>query len=98
MSRACQRYNNATADWLSREVISPREWMLHTDIFGLLTDHFGVPEVDLFATYQNRQVPRFYVRYFHPRAEGLDALTSQWPQGLMYAFPLIPLIPKVLSG
>lgn len=80
-------HDNTIADWLSREVISPGEWTLKTDIFILLTDHLGVPEVDLFLTYENRQVPRFFAGYFHPMAEGLDALTSRWPQDLLYSFP-----------
>lgn len=88
--------DNTQADWLSRELLFLGEWTLHADIFPLLTDHFGVPEVDRFATHQNRQVPRFFARYFHPLVEGLDALTSQWPQGLLYAFPPIPLLPRVL--
>lgn len=90
----CQ--HNTVADWLSRQQIAPGELTLHPDIFTLLTDHFGIPIVDLFATYQNRQLPRFFVRYFHPKAESFDALTSRWPKGLLYAFPPIPLISKVL--
>lgn len=27
--------------------------------------------------------------------EGLDALTFQWPRGLLYAFPLVELMQKV---
>lgn len=70
--------------------------MLNHNVFAILTDRFGNPEVDLFATHQNSQLPRFFTTYHHPQAEGFDALTSHWPQGLLYAFPPIPLLPKVL--
>lgn len=88
--------DNIQADWLSRETISQGDWTLHRTAFNLLISHFGHPEIDLFASHQNRQVPRFYTRYFHPEAEGLDALTSPWPATLLYAFPPIPLLPRVI--
>lgn len=44
----------------------------------------------------NYQVPRYFTRYYHQGAEATDALMSPWPQGLLYVFPPIPLIPKVL--
>lgn len=90
--------DNVQADWLSRETVSPGEWALHPDSFARITDRFVVPIVDLFASHQNRQVPRFFSRYYHPEAEGLDVLTEKWPKGLLYAFPPIPLFPRVLRN
>lgn len=54
--------DNIQVDWLSRETISLGEWALHIDVFSLLTEHFGVLDVDLFATHRNRKVPRFFCR------------------------------------
>lgn len=83
---------NVRADWLSRENLDPEEWRLHSLIFLEITQIFGHPLVDLFATVQNTQLPRFYSRFPNAGAEGCDALRCLWPP----AFPPLPLIPKVI--
>lgn len=40
---------------------------------------FRTPQVDFFTMYKNRQVPRFFAKYLHPEAEGLDSLTACTP-------------------
>nr|XP_056702553.1 UPF0606 protein KIAA1549 homolog [Euleptes europaea] len=87
---------NIQADWLSRQTVDEGEWSLDHDAFQLIISKFGIPQVDLFASDTNAKLPRFYTRYVHQSAEGTDALTSPWPKGLMYAFPSLPIIPKVL--
>lgn len=58
---------------------------------------FGTPSVDLFASGDNHQLPRFFIRFPTPGAEAVDALRSPWPPGLLlYAFPPLPLIPRVI--
>ncbi|XP_070591658.1 uncharacterized protein [Erythrolamprus reginae] len=89
--------SNSTADWLSRATLDPSEWRLHPDLFYQLTQRFGVPLVDLFASSQNTQLPRFFTRFPDPRAEGTNALLSSWPPGLLYAFPPVNLIPRVVE-
>lgn len=88
--------SDSPADWLSRQCIQEGEWSLSKDLFHLIMVHFGIPVVDLFASHSNNQVERFYSRYFHPRVEKMDDLTASWPQGLLYAFPPIPLLPRLL--
>uniref|UniRef100_A0A2D4KIK5 Reverse transcriptase RNase H-like domain-containing protein n=1 Tax=Micrurus paraensis TaxID=1970185 RepID=A0A2D4KIK5_9SAUR len=87
---------NTKADWLSRAVIDQGEWQMHPHIFQEIVHRFGTPQVDLFATPQNSQLPRFYSRYNTPGAEGVNALRGRWPQELLYAFPPLPLIPQVI--
>ncbi|KAE8617332.1 hypothetical protein XENTR_v10009038 [Xenopus tropicalis] len=48
---------NWEADFLSRQVLDPGEWSLKDDIFHEITLKWGIPEVDLMATRQNRKVP-----------------------------------------
>lgn len=67
---------------------------LKCDLFHWITIRLGMPVVDLFALGLNVQVPQFFTQYFHPQEEAMDALTSPWPSGLLYAFPPIPLLPK----
>ncbi|XP_058021197.1 S1 RNA-binding domain-containing protein 1 isoform X2 [Ahaetulla prasina] len=88
--------SNVQADWLSRQVIDQAEWRLHPDLFNDLSRRFGTPLVDMFATRQNTQLPRFFSRFPDPLAEGVDALRSPWPEGLLYAFPPLSIIPRVV--
>nr|XP_056713104.1 RNA-binding protein 33 [Euleptes europaea] len=87
---------NVEADWLSRQQVNEGEWSLDQDSFRLITQKFGLPEVDLFTSSDNSKLPRFFSRFFHPDAERIDALLSPWPRTLLYAFPPLPIIPKVL--
>ena len=47
--------NNTTADEASRNFIDKTEWMLHKTIFIKLTEVFGLPDIDLFASRLNCQ-------------------------------------------
>ncbi|XP_061480325.1 uncharacterized protein LOC133383498 isoform X1 [Rhineura floridana] len=87
---------NVTADWLSRQQVFPGEWKLHPAIFHRLQCRFGALSVDLFASSHNCQLPRYFARYLDSTAEAVDALTTPWPDGLLYAFPPIPLLAKTL--
>ena len=48
---------NVEAGVASREFNSRTEWMLRKDVFRDITHHFYVPEIDLFASRLNHQVP-----------------------------------------
>lgn len=91
------RKSNIQADSLSCHLVDHAEWSLHTQIFTELYLRFRSPVVDLFASHINHQVPCFFSRFPSPGAEAVDALLVPWPQGLiLYAFPPLPLIAKVL--
>ncbi|XP_013907147.1 PREDICTED: uncharacterized protein LOC106537516 [Thamnophis sirtalis] len=49
--------SNREADWLSRQRIDHSEWRLHPDLFQQIVRRFGKPQVDLFATHSNTQLP-----------------------------------------
>ncbi|XP_058037816.1 uncharacterized protein LOC131197588 [Ahaetulla prasina] len=87
---------NVRADALSRQQIDQAEWKLDPALFQKISLRFGLPKVDLFATPSNHQLPRFFARFPSPGAEAVDALRSPWPLELLYAFPPLPLIPKVI--
>ncbi|XP_060547645.1 uncharacterized protein LOC117658602 [Pantherophis guttatus] len=88
--------SNLQADYLSRDRLDPLEWRLSPQLFQEIANRFGMPVVDLFATSQNTHLPRYFTRFPSPGAEGHDALRAQWPEGLLYAFPPIPVIPGVI--
>lgn len=72
------------------------EWHLLPAIFREVTLRFGTPAVDLFASSDKHQTSRFFSRFTSLGAEGMDALQSPWPLGLLYAFPPLAIISKVV--
>lgn len=89
---------NTQADWLSRATVATvaqGEWSLDPDLFREITARLGVPVVDLFATQTNCQTVRFFSWFPEPGMEAVDALLSDWPLGLLYAFP--PSAPDLQS-
>lgn len=92
---------NVRADWLSRTQIDHSEWYLHPAVFHELSHRFGHPILDLFPHPNNTQLPHFFSRFSCPDAEGVDALGIPWPSGLLYAFPplllILRLIRKILA-
>ncbi|KAI2654668.1 enzymatic polyprotein [Labeo rohita] len=57
---------------------------------------FGQAQVDLFATQENAQCPRWF-SLTHPAPLGLDSMVQTWPRLHLYAFPPIALLPGVLE-
>lgn len=88
---------NRAADLLSRSGPCPGEWRLHPEVVANLWAHFGTAKTDLFASKETTHCPSWF-SMSHPRGPlGLDALSHEWPDGLLYAFPPLPLIPHVLN-
>lgn len=54
---------NVQADWLSRQLIDHSEWRLQPLLFQTMVGQFGTPAVDLFASPQNAQLPRFFSHF-----------------------------------
>ena len=88
---------NQLADFLSRQQADPREWSLHPSITDRLFRIWGLPLIDLFASNQNAKLPLFCTRTPEPGSIRTDALQLHWGGWETYAFPPIPLIPKVLT-
>ncbi|XP_077306677.1 ubiquitin-conjugating enzyme E2 U isoform X1 [Lithobates pipiens] len=88
---------NALAKYLSRKSLSNNEWSLSPQIFSLLTETWGTPEIDLAATPLNTKCHRFLSRNPSPSAEGIDCLIHPWNFKLGYIFPPTPLIARFLS-
>lgn len=56
------------------DVASSTEWMLRKGMFRDITHHFFLPEIDLFASRLNHQVPLFVSRLPDARVTAVDAL------------------------
>ena len=90
---------NVEADRLSRagQLLST-EWSLTDTQFLLIRRHMGTPDLDLFASAQNRRVRNFISPVPHPEAWAVDALAHDWPGDLLlYAYPPTALVPHILQ-
>jgi ribonuclease HI len=89
---------NVLADRLSRKgQVLPTEWSLRQDIADLLFNKWGKPQVDLFATWENKKCPLFVSPYPDPRALDCDALNISWEGMVVYAFPPRAILSQVLA-
>ena len=69
---------NVMADSLSRDTPIATEWQLPKDLFQRILSWHGPLEIDMMAAPLNSQLPKFIAPFFHPNAEGTDALTMNW--------------------
>lgn len=88
---------NFDADHMSRNFSDSTEWKLKTEIFDRLCAHFFNPDVDLFASRLNFQLPRFASWSFDPLASFTDAFTFSWSTLQPYIFPPFSLLGRILS-
>ena len=87
---------NKGVDYQSRNVSDSTEWKLSETIFRRISQIWGLPEIDLFASRLNFQVPKFFSWKPDPLASATDAFQQQWPKGLLFAFPPFCLIGRVI--
>ncbi len=86
---------NAIADALSRTAPIQSEWQLNPLIFQSLTRRWFLPQIDLFATADNTQLPLFASPL--PSDELHNGLSINWAQwDKLYAFPPVALLPEFL--
>lgn len=88
--------DNRVADALSRSP-NPGEWTLKQEWANYLFSIYDTPSLDLFATAENRRLPLFCSRFYHPEAWRTDAYSFKWDGLYLYAFPPLSQIRKVLS-
>lgn len=90
------RYNGI-ADRLSRKK-DPPEWHLLPQAIKKIFNHWGIPEIDLFASAESAIVKRYVSRDCKDhRAEFIGAFSRPWNFKLGYVFPPPSLIPRVLN-
>lgn len=87
---------NSVADALSR-VVDYDDWQLDPRVFQVLDQWWGPHTVDRFASYYNRQLPRFNSRFAMPGSEAVDAFTADWGGENNWWCPPICLVPRLLQ-
>ena len=88
--------DNVLADYLSRNRPDPTEWALNPQVCRKLFQLWGRPQVDLFATLANHQLPLWFSRNPDQGAVAVNALSQTWTGWSVYAFPPINLIMRTL--
>ena len=79
---------NAWADALSRGSAHTIDWSLTPACFSSICDWAGTPEIDLFASSTNHQLPQFLSLTEATSAGGPDALKTSWNRWeFIYLFP-----------
>ena len=71
--------------------------MLRKDIFQNVTEIWGEPTIDLFASRLNAQVACYASWRPDPGATYVDAFSISWENQFFYAFPLFSLIARCLQ-
>ena len=69
---------NVDADWASRHFNERTEWTLDKAIFTRIVTKYYTPQVDLFASRLNHQLPLYVSRHPDPGAMEVDAMTLHW--------------------
>lgn len=87
--------DNNKADLLSREINDDIEWKLNERCFQRLCDQFGTPDIDVFASRINHQLPKYFSYHPDSKALAINAFAHKW-DFFAYIFPPFNLIPRVL--
>ncbi len=87
---------NSEADFASRNFNTHTGWKLVPEIFQRISTRYYKPEVDLFASRLNNQLPVYVARYPDPGALATDAFLQDWSRWTVFIHPPIVLIPRIL--
>lgn len=88
--------DNIIADAESRRNHPDIEWELNSDSFTQITNNFGMPDIDLFASRINRKCAKYVSWHRDPDAFAINAFTFNWKNFFFYAFPPVSVILKML--
>ena len=85
---------NIQADWQSRNHRDSSDWKLNPKIFPQIVKIRGIPQIDLFASRLNHQLPKYMSWHPDPGSCAVDSLQHSWRNLYGYAFPPFCLIVK----
>lgn len=68
---------NTFADFYSK-LTDSGDWKLNPSTFKYLSKRWGNCDIDLFASFDNHQLPKYYSLYFTPTCLGVDAFDFDW--------------------
>ena len=88
---------NVETDQQSRQFNERTEWHLREDVFQQITKLWGTPEIDLFASRLNSQLPKYASWKPDPGATHVDAFSFAWTGMFAYLCPPFCLITRCLK-
>ena len=89
---------NTVADYMSRSLSDNTEWQLAPIIFKSIVHTFNfIPELDLFASYLNAQVPCYVSWFPDPNTVAYDTFSLSRENKMFYAFPPFSLVVATLA-
>ena len=89
---------NVESDEESRIFDENIEWSLRDNLFQEITELFGQPSIDLFASRLNNKVNRYVSWKPDPEAEAIDSFKlHSWGNEFFWAFPPFCVISKVIQ-
>ena len=88
--------DNVLADKESRTHKTETEWKLKENWFNWICEQLGKPEIDLFASRINKQLPKYVAWRPDPEALWIDAFIKPWNDLNAYIFPPFSLMTRVL--
>ena len=71
------REQNELADSISK-ITDYDDWSITPQCFEYLNSIWGIHTCDLFASYVNHKINKFYARYWMPGCVGVDAFAFAW--------------------
>ena len=89
--------HNIKAGKFSRKLNNNTEWQLNPKIFIEVTNNFGYPEMDLFATRIDTQLQNYFSWSCKPETKTVDAFLTDWGKQFSKLFPAFSLLGKVTS-
>lgn len=88
--------SNIEADELSRKINDDLEWALDGTIFHKITNRFGKPDIDLFASRLNHKLDKYVSFRPDPNAVAIDAFSTSWANKYVYIFAPFSTLNMVL--
>ena len=89
---------NLRADSASRRFVDKHEWKLDVRVFDCICRRFGKPELDLFASRLNAQLPCYCAWKPDPGASYIDAFSIRWTLvNSVYLFPPFSLLGRCVQ-
>lgn len=85
------------ADFGSRNFNEAIEWKLNESIFDKLVAKWGHPDIDMFASRLNKQLPKYVSWKQDADAVFVDAFSSSWSEMYMYIFCPFSVIGRTLQ-
>ena len=66
--------------------------MLSLEVFEYLVELFQIPDIDMFASRLNKQLPKYASWTPDPKSYIIDCISTSWENTYIYAFPPFSMI------